>query len=300
MTELQAGWNCGWSAQHNSWYYFNSALAITQWNPPSPVPLPHVAKTTSLVSACYDDNGDDDDDEEEKMRGACPSSKLLYAEDKDPQYAASVALAQELARMDLAAIAARKQASSKGCRQNAQTDAIRRHLFAPMEVTQAVPERCTSGLSYAQAANRPGNAEVSGEHQATGTAHRSSSSQPNLASCYPGIYASRVSPKRCDTVGKSRLLPEVIFDGANIAFRYGEANQRSGDFCARGVRCDAALHLAHPVSSIFRPTLPRPIPSHPPHSTHPPALPPHPIPDPMPNFSFENLSLNQPGRFAHC
>ena len=67
MTEvLPTGWTMGWSAEHCHWYYFNSALSVTQWHKPAVTqtlkpeaePDPHLEADRALVRAM--DSGDAD------------------------------------------------------------------------------------------------------------------------------------------------------------------------------------------------------------------------------------------------
>ena len=67
MTEvLPTGWTMGWSAEHCHWYYFNSALSVTQWHKPpvtqtlepEPKADPHLEADRALVRAM--DSGDAD------------------------------------------------------------------------------------------------------------------------------------------------------------------------------------------------------------------------------------------------
>ena len=63
---LPTGWTMGWSAEHCHWYYFNSALSITQWHKPpvtqaldpEPKADPHLEADRALVRAM--DSGDVD------------------------------------------------------------------------------------------------------------------------------------------------------------------------------------------------------------------------------------------------
>lgn len=223
---LPPGWESGWAPQHGVYYYFNTALGITQWERPSIATVKPAA--SSLVSSDYDG---DSDGEPGTVR---PSDRRT--EDRDPQWAASVALARKL---DQEAQGARKRRKQTG--HLWQAEELRRHLYDPTAAAAAapVPAARAPGLSYAKAAEKAVGVPAT---TGSGTNNPTGPQTPRITGA-PSSHLVGRSRLLSSQKAKSRIAPGrqqealwMLVDGANVAFKYGEANGRAGRFCARGIR----------------------------------------------------------------
>ena len=242
---LPAGWTVGWSAEHCHWYYFNSALGVTQWEPP---------KSLSLVAACYENDGNVENEERQMPVDHASASLALALALQEQEYQ------QARHGTGAASRAATNHATSGASRAAArrvEAAELRRHLYDGTPSETPAPPPCTpKGLSYAKAASALGEARPELARSAPAP-----TMQPAMA------VQSRPRARRptCGVSAEIRLL----LDGANVAFRFGEANGRGGIFewrasvgyCQRVVALAAAELAAwrSPWSTLA----PLPIPPYP-------------------------------------
>ena len=220
MMALPPGWQYGWAQQQGMWYYFNTFLGITQWEPPNALAKPPA--TSLQLLANYEDDSDDDFTAE---KGALPSSDR--SEDRDPQWAASVALAKKLGQA---------QGASKRRVQTSKPSLaaeLTRHLYEPAPASAPAPVSTRApGLSYAMAAGRAATvqSETGLDSLTPRRSHALLCSQPN-----PSSQSSMQWQSAKIWRGRKQETLCMLIDGANVAFKYGEANGRTGSFCARGI-----------------------------------------------------------------
>ena len=242
MEALPPGWETGWAPQYGARYYCNTVLGITQWDMPKPLAKP--SATNSLVSADYEDV----DDSTTEARGA------MSFEDRDPQWAASVALAHKLAHK-----LGQAQGTSKRRKQTghlSQAEDLRRHLYEPAAAAAAAapaPVARAPGLSYAMAAGHAATIQGATMGDDSNTARRSQTarsaaprcSHPNSRSSSSSLPPSQAAKRQTGGPGVPDHTLRLLIDGANVAFKYGEANGRPGRFCARGIALAVEYARAH-------------------------------------------------------
>ena len=223
----------GWSAEHCHWYYFNSAIGVTQWA----LPVAATQKKPSLVAACYDH-----DAENEEQQTPCDN-------------AASLALAMALQEQEDAYQQASRSvsASSRAATMKAEAKELRRHLFEGTPTTSEAPATarplCASnGLSYAKAARVPGEVRLGLAHPAAPAPAAPPAAQRALLCSSPGVSARRLLHlPRCPREVRPPQEVRLLLDGANVAFRFGKANGRGGCFCAHGLRLCVEYFVARGV-----------------------------------------------------